>query len=102
MILPEQIMEPSLWNTRGRQYIEEKSPFAGEMQQLGWWHDFVRAIYVCMEEHKFGTQERKITTIKLWRHNPIHTYPMRVPAWPVHLETVKSMRSWSAGAVMGV
>jgi hypothetical protein len=46
MILPEQIMEPRLWNTRGRQYIEEKSPFTGEMQQLGWWHDFVRAIYV--------------------------------------------------------
>jgi hypothetical protein len=32
----------------------------------------------------------------------LRTYPSLVPAWPVSLDTLKSMMSWAAGPVMGV
>jgi len=41
----------------------------------------------------------------IWYHRVkilLWTYPMRIPAWPVLFEAVKSVRSWSDGEDIGV
>jgi hypothetical protein len=40
--------------------------------------------------------------IGLFYDPEVHTYPMRSPAWPVHLDKVNNMMSWARAVVMGV